>query len=65
MQAEADDGLLVAHCPIPTPLVGFRHRSVVWSGAPDSEYVVIEFETVFENKKTAIETVVTKMESLQ
>lgn len=26
-------------------------------GAPDGEYVVIEFETSFENKKTAIETV--------
>ena len=26
-------------------------------GAPDGEYVVIQFETVFENKKAAIETV--------
>jgi hypothetical protein len=26
-------------------------------GAPDGEYVVIEFETVFEHKKTAVETV--------
>ena len=26
-------------------------------GAPDGEYVVIQFETSFENKKTAIETV--------
>ncbi len=26
-------------------------------GAPDGEYVVIEFETSFENKKVAIETV--------
>jgi len=26
-------------------------------GAPDGEYVVIQFETVFENKKNAIETV--------
>jgi len=26
-------------------------------GAPDGEYVVIQFETSFENKKAAIETV--------
>jgi len=26
-------------------------------GAPDGEYVVIQFKTVFENKKTAVETV--------
>lgn len=26
-------------------------------GAPDGEYVVIQFETVFENKKNGIETV--------
>ena len=26
-------------------------------GAPDGEYVVIQFETSFENKKSAIETI--------
>jgi len=26
-------------------------------GAPDGEYVVIQFQTVFENKKSAVETV--------
>ena len=26
-------------------------------GAPDGEYVVIQFETSFENKKSAVETV--------
>lgn len=26
-------------------------------GAPDGEYVVIQFETVFENKKSAVETI--------
>jgi len=31
-------------------------------GAPDGEYVVIEFETTFEHKKTAIETVTPLME---
>jgi hypothetical protein len=30
-------------------------------GAPDGEYVVIQFETAFENKKTAIETVTPMM----
>ena len=31
-------------------------------GAPDGEYVVIRFETSFENKKSAIETVTPKLE---
>ncbi len=31
-------------------------------GAPDGEYVVITFETAFENKKTAIETVTPMMD---
>lgn len=31
-------------------------------GAPDGEYVVIEFDTSFENKKSGIETVTPKME---
>jgi hypothetical protein len=31
-------------------------------GAPDGEYVVIQFETVFENKKAAIETVTTMLD---
>ena len=31
-------------------------------GAPDGEYVVIEFETVFENKKEAIETITPMLE---
>ena len=26
-------------------------------GAPDGEYVVIQYETTFENKKSAVETV--------
>jgi hypothetical protein len=32
------------------------------AGAPDGEYVVIQFETSFENKKTAIETVTPMMD---
>ena len=32
-------------------------------GAPDGEYVVIQFETSFENKKSAIETVTPMMDS--
>ena len=31
-------------------------------GAPDGEYVVIEFDTSFENKKSAIETVIPMMD---
>jgi hypothetical protein len=31
-------------------------------GAPDGEYVVIEFKTSFENKKSSIETVTPKMD---
>lgn len=31
-------------------------------GAPDGEYVVIEFETVFEHKKAAVETVTPMMD---
>ena len=32
------------------------------SGAPDGEYVVIQFDTSFENKKAAIETVTPMMD---
>jgi hypothetical protein len=31
-------------------------------GAPDGEYVVIQFETSFENKKSAVETVIPMMD---
>ena len=31
-------------------------------GAPDGEYVIIEFETSFENKKAAIETVIAMLD---
>jgi hypothetical protein len=31
-------------------------------GAPDGEYVVIQFDTSFENKKSAIETVTSMMD---
>ena len=31
-------------------------------GVPDGEYVIIEFNTVFENKTGAIETVTSKLE---
>lgn len=31
-------------------------------GAPDGEYVIIEFQTSFENKKSAIETVTPMLE---
>jgi predicted SnoaL-like aldol condensation-catalyzing enzyme len=32
-------------------------------GAPDGQYVVVEFETSFENKKSAIETVTPMMDN--
>jgi hypothetical protein len=32
-------------------------------GAPDGEYVVIQFKTAFENKKSAIETVTPMLDS--
>jgi hypothetical protein len=32
-------------------------------GAPDGEYVVIQFETSFENKKSAVETVTPMMDT--
>jgi hypothetical protein len=31
-------------------------------GAPDGEYLVIQFETSFSNKKSAIETVTSMLE---
>ena len=37
-------------------LKGKRHRTSL-PGAPDGEYVVIQFKASFENKKSAIETV--------
>ena len=32
-------------------------------GAPDGEYVVIQFETTFANKKSAVETVTPMVDS--
>ena len=34
-----------------------KHYSTFLPGAPDGEYVVIQFETAFENKRSSIETV--------
>jgi hypothetical protein len=31
-------------------------------GAPDGEYVVLQFETAFENKKSAVETITPMLE---
>ena len=36
--------------------------STTMPGAPDGEYVVVTFDTSFENKQTAVETVVLKRE---
>lgn len=47
-------------------LVSRRVKSAIFktslSGAPDGQYVVIEFETSFESKKLAIETVTPMMD---
>ncbi len=52
-----------------TPLGGLLSRKVksktyttTLPGAPDGEYVVIQFETSFENKASAIETVTPMMD---
>jgi hypothetical protein len=34
-----------------------RQYTKTMPGAPDGEYVVIQYETTFENKKSAVETV--------
>lgn len=51
------------------PLGRLKSRSVLGSayntslpGAPDGEYVIIQFETSFENKQTAVETVTPMLE---
>jgi hypothetical protein len=36
--------------------------STTMPGAPDGEYVVVKFDTSFENKQTAMETVILKKE---
>lgn len=47
-------------------LVSRKLRSATFKtalpGAPDGQYVVIEFETSFENKKSAVETVTPMMD---
>ena len=55
--------------PVRTPLGKVISREVeskqytkTVPGAPDGEYVIIEFETSFENKKAAIETVIAMLD---
>lgn len=40
-----------------------KHFTHTLPGAPDGQYVVIEFFTVFENKKNAVETVTPMLDS--
>lgn len=54
---------------IRTPLGGLVSRELASShyatelpGAPDGEYVVIQFTTSFENKRTAVETITPMLE---
>lgn len=42
--------------------VQMKIYKTVMPGAPDGEYVVIQFKTSFENKKTAIETITPMMD---
>ncbi len=37
--------------------------STTWRGAPDGEYVLLKFDTVFENKQKAVETVALRKEA--
>lgn len=42
----------------------FKSKQAVESmpGAPDGDYIIIQYDTVFENKKSAVETVVPMLE---
>jgi ribosomal protein S17E len=40
-----------------------KHYTQTMPGAPDGQYVIIEFHTVFENKKDAVETVTPMLDS--
>jgi hypothetical protein len=42
----------------------FKSKQAVESmpGAPDGDYIIIQYDTVFENKKAAVETVVPMLE---
>lgn len=42
--------------------VQMKIYKTVMPGAPDGEYVIIQFKTSFENKKTAIETITPMMD---
>ena len=55
------ESLDAAHSPIGKAIsrqLKSKKYATELPGAPDGEYVVIEFETTFENKKNAVETVV-------
>ena len=59
-KAEYEKGILAARAP----MGALRSRSVKTAqytttlpGAPDGEYVVIQFQSEFENKKSAVETI--------
>jgi len=59
-QEDFDKALQAARKPL-GKLVSRKVKSAQYStelpGAPDGEYVVIQFDTSFENKKTAVETI--------
>jgi len=43
--------------------VNSTHYTTTAPGAPDGQYVIIQYETSFENKKSAVETVTPMMDS--
>jgi Ethanolamine utilization protein EutJ (predicted chaperonin) len=64
-----EDQWVQAVRPVREPLGKLLSRKVKSSsyvtelpGAPDAEYVVVQFETSFENKKSAVETVTPMLE---
>ncbi|MEW6265069.1 MAG: DUF4019 domain-containing protein [Thermodesulfobacteriota bacterium] len=64
-QEQWDQSLQAARKPL-GKLVSRKLKNATYKtslpGAPDGEYVVIQFNTSFENKKTAIETVTPMMD---
>jgi len=64
-QDQWEESMLAARKPLGN-LISRKVKStsckISLPGAPDGQYVVIEFETSFENKKTATETVTPMMD---
>lgn len=60
------DSLAAARLPLGNTVsreLKSHHYTTELPGAPDGEYVVIEYQTVFEKKKNSIETIVPMKDS--